>query len=292
MKEKTGNMRAILLLLVAIISLQYHTVCSTCAFTSCHVGPRQIHISGGSLTNIHQPSSSSSVSSFAVIRRRSNLICKSLHSQQQNDNNHHHDNNNDGIRLNKVFKATHSRREADKLIESGRVRVNGVPILNRGGMKVAPYEDEITLDGQIVTGWEKMNSIHQNSSQQHHHDSSSSSSLLNTSSSTSTFEYVKYFKPIGITCTTDRRIKDNIIDTIKLDGYNPRHRVYPVGRLDKETTGLIVLTSDGRLVNSVLRGENKKTKIYKVMVNGRLEECHLQQLRVSLFSVSFSLVHV
>ena len=280
----TGNMRA-LLLLVAIISLQYHTVCSTCAFTSFHAGgPRHVHISGGSLTNIHQ--TSSLISSFAVIRRRSNLICKPLHSQQQSDND-----NDDGIRLNKVFKATHSRREADKLIESGRVRVNGVPILNRGGVKVVPFQDEITLDGQIVTGWEKMNAIQQ---QHHHHDShDSSSSLLNTSSSsTSTFEYVKYFKPIGITCTTDRRIKDNIIDTIKVDGYNPRHRVYPVGRLDKETTGLIVLTSDGRLVNSVLRGVNKQPKVYKVMVNGRLEECHLQQLRVSLFEISSSLVHV
>ena len=56
--------------------------------------------------------------------------------------------------------------------------------------------------------------------------------------------------------------------------------VYPVGRLDKDTSGLIVLTSDGRMVNSVLRGERKQEKVYNVMVNGRLDDEHLQLLRV------------
>eukprot|EP00979_Chaetoceros_neogracilis_P004046 scaffold702_cov220-Chaetoceros_neogracile.AAC.7 len=93
------------------------------------------------------------------------------------------------------------------------------------------------------------------------------------------FEYVKYFKPLGVTCSTDLRIHDNIIDSIETHGYRPRHRVYPVGRLDKETSGLILLTSDGRLVNSVLRGEKKQPKVYKVMVDGRLEDHHLQRLR-------------
>ena len=57
-----------------------------------------------------------------------------------------------------------------------------------------------------------------------------------------------------------------------------------MGRLDKETSGLIILTSDGRMVNAVLRGEKKQPKVYKVMVNGRLEENDLQQLRVSTWS--------
>ncbi|KAL7533357.1 hypothetical protein ACHAXR_005180 [Thalassiosira sp. AJA248-18] len=193
-----------------------------------------------------------------------------LQQSQNNDN----EINNSGIRLNKVFKATHSRREADKLIESGRVSVNGEPVLNKGGMKVVPFQDEISLDGKIIREWEKMNAIYKNDV-----DTSGNLHDVGENLNTASFEYVKYFKPIGVTCTTDSRVKGNIIDEIRRDGYNPRHRVYPVGRLDKETSGLIVLTSDGRMVNSVLRGERKQPKVYKVMVNGRLEEDDLQQLR-------------
>ena len=199
-----------------------------------------------------------------------------LYSQQDDRSD---DTTNDGIRLNKVFKATHSRREADKLIESGRVSINGIPITNKGGMKVIPYQDTITLDGKVVHGWEQMNAIQSTKYQDTNCDNQvQRSSHLNTES----FEYVKYFKPLGVTCTTDQRIQGNIIDAIQSDGYNPRHRVYPVGRLDKETSGLILLTSDGRIVNSVLRGEKKQPKVYKVMVNGRLEDSDIQQLRVSM----------
>jgi len=186
-----------------------------------------------------------------------------------------------GIRLNKVFKATHSRREADKLIESGRVSINGIPITTKGGMKVIPYQDTITLDGQVVHGWEQMNAIQNTNHQNTVDDQVQRSSTLTTK----TFEYVKYFKPLGVTCTTDQRIHNNIINAILSDGYNPRHRVYPVGRLDKETSGLILLTSDGRIVNSVLRGERKQPKVYKVMVNGRLGDSDLEQLRVSIVFV-------
>ena len=202
-----------------------------------------------------------------------------LYSQQDDNDTNTSTTNDEGIRLNKVFKATHSRREADKLIESGRVTINGIPITTNGGMKVIPYQDTITLDGQVVHGWEQMNAI-SNKDQQDLVDDQGvdRSSSLNTES----FEYVKYFKPLGVTCTTDQRIQNNIIDAIQSDGYNPRHRVYPVGRLDKETSGLILLTSDGRIVNSVLRGEKKQPKVYKVMVNGRLEDSDLQQLRVSM----------
>ena len=196
---------------------------------------------------------------------------------QQDDNDTNPSTSNDGIRLNKVFKATHSRREADKLIESGRVSINGIPITTKGGMKVIPYQDTITLDGQVVHGWEQMNAIQITNQQGLDDEVVDRSSSLNTES----FEYVKYFKTLGVTCTTDQRIQNNIIDAIQSDGYNPRHRVYPVGRLDKETSGLILLTSDGRIVNSVLRGEKKQPKVYKVMVNGRLEDSDLQQLRVS-----------
>ena len=204
-----------------------------------------------------------------------------LYSQQDDNDTNLSTSNDEGIRLNKVFKATHSRREADKLIESGRVSINGIPITTKGGMKVIPYQDIITLDGQIVHGWEQMNAIQNTNHQDIDDQVEDSSSSLNTES----FEYVKYFKPLGVTCTTDQRIRHNIIDAIQSDGYNPRHRVYPVGRLDKETSGLILLTSDGRIVNSVLRGERKQPKVYKVMVNGKLKDTDLQRLRVSIVFV-------
>lgn len=196
------------------------------------------------------------------------------------------------IRLNKVFKATHSRREADKLIASGRISVNGKAVESKGGFFVVPYRDEIALDGNIIHGWEKMNAITiQNTPSQGESDNNKGQSdqrrkpagtRMDLGASTKQFEYVKYFKPLGVTCTTDRRVRDNIIDSILYDGLNPRHRIFPVGRLDKETSGLIILTSDGRMVNAVLRGEKKQPKIYKVKVDGRLEEQDLQRLRVSL----------
>jgi 16S rRNA U516 pseudouridylate synthase RsuA-like enzyme len=226
-------------------------------------------------------------------------------SQSKRPSNNHDDNDDDdaladasyhnkqeeGIRLNKVFKATHSRREADKMIESGRVRINGKPVLNKGGCRVVPYRDTVELDGKVIKGWEQMNAIDRKevddvSKQEVGRHASDrcqgQESVESDDLKTASFEYVKYFKPLGVTCTTDLRIKGNIIDSIRGGGYNPPHRVYPVGRLDKETSGLIILTSDGRLVNAVLRGERKQPKVYQVMVDGQLEDWHLQRLRVSL----------
>jgi len=189
------------------------------------------------------------------------------------------------VRLNKVFKATHSRREADKLITSGRIAINGQPIVNKGGCFVIPYQDEITLDGKVIQNWERMNDISRDIANTATAASSSTSTRNRnshgdeTAINTNQYEYVKYYKPIGVTCTTDFRIRENIISSIKRKGYQPRHRVYPIGRLDKETSGLIIITSDGRLVNAALRGEKKQPKVYKVMVDGRLSERDLQQLR-------------
>ena len=137
-----------------------------------------------------------------------------------------------------------------------------------------PFRDDVTLDGRLVRGWEAMNAVDARDADAP--DDGRGDDDLRTAS----FEYVKYFKPLGVTCTTDPRVADNVVDALRRDGYRPRHRVYPVGRLDKATSGLIVLTSDGRLVNAALRGENKQPKVYKVLVNGRLEDGHLQQLRV------------
>jgi 23S rRNA pseudouridine2604 synthase len=181
------------------------------------------------------------------------------------------------IRLNKVFKRTHSRREADRLIEEGRVSINGDRVVTKGGFFVIPYVDKISLDGSVVKGWEEMNFVSNDnlnsetkgkgepiqppkSTRQNHNDGSGTER--------STFEYIKYWKPRGVICTTDLNIPGNIIDEMREhDGYDPPHRVYPVGRLDKETTGIILLTSDGRLPNAALRKQHKRPKIYEVMVD-------------------------
>lgn len=173
------------------------------------------------------------------------------------------------IRLNKVFKATHSRREADTIIQEGRVAVNG--IVSFGDM-VVPYHDKITLDGKLVQGWEKMNGLIQ--------PQVTSSEKTNGSTVTPNFEYVKYYKPRGVICTTDQRIKGNIIDALtKHSGYRPKHRVYPVGRLDKDSSGLILLTSDGRLPNASLRREQKQPKVYRVRVDRPIGDDDLKSLR-------------
>lgn len=166
------------------------------------------------------------------------------------------------IRLNKVFKATHSRRQADDIVASGRVTVNGEPV-DSAGRRVIPYRDVIRLDGDIIHGWEALNAC----------------TPVNKQGTRTAFEYIKYWKPCGVTCTTDRSIPSNILDRLEQDDYRPDHRVYPVGRLDKDTSGLIILTSDGRLPNSALRGRYKQPKTYEVLVNYAVTNDEVQKLR-------------
>lgn len=194
-----------------------------------------------------------------------------------------------GIRLNKVFKATHSRRQADALIDSGRVAVNGIPVTERGGFKVRPFIDVVSLDGKTIEGWEAMNGMVANhddyaemssSGTRNDDESTTTNNRVDDVSTSNNFEYIKYWKPRGVTCTTDRTVPFNIIDDLQQErGYCPKHRVYPVGRLDKDTSGLIVLTSDGRLPNSALRGQFKQPKVYRVIVNRELQDEDLHQLR-------------
>ena len=198
---------------------------------------------------------------FCGIGTRKNAAvqhCTAAATTDDQDNSDAHE----AIRLNKVFKATHSRRQADDLIASGRVTINGAPA-DSAGCRVVPFRDVIRLDGQVVEGWEALNACMPQG---------------NTSQDTS-FEYIKYWKPCGVICTTDRSIPDNIIDRLEDDGYAPNHRVYPVGRLDKDTSGLILLTSDGRLPNSALRGRFKQPKRYDVLVNKPLTDQEVQELR-------------
>ena len=133
-------------------------------------------------------------------------------------------------RLNKFISETGlcSRREADKLVEEGRVTVNGsIPLL---GTQVSE-DDEIKIDGKLLKQKNKL-------------------------------VYLAFNKPVGITCTTDRNKKDNIIDFIKYP-----QRIFPIGRLDKPSEGLIFLTNDGDIVNKILRAGNNHEKEYVVTVD-------------------------
>ena len=123
-----------------------------------------------------------------------------------------------------------SRRAADKLIEEGRVTINGkVPEM---GTKITP-QDEVRVDGKLI------------------------------SESNQKSVYIAFNKPVGIVCTTDTGVeKDNIIDFI-----NFPTRIFPIGRLDKPSEGLIFLTNDGDIVNKILRARNNHEKEYLVTVN-------------------------
>jgi pseudouridine synthase len=151
--------------------------------------------------------------------------------------------------VNKCFKDFTSRRESDKLVDQGRVTVNGAVV--SAGARVFPG-DIVRLDGDEVD-WETKN---------------------RDDASLDAFRYVKYWKPRGITCTTDHRDRTNILDAVRYP-----ERVFPVGRLDKDSTGLILLTSDGRLPNAALRAGAKKEKKYVVCLDRPAREADLQTLR-------------
>ena len=123
-----------------------------------------------------------------------------------------------------------SRRAADRLIEQGRVTVNG--LVPEMGTKIS-QKDEIRVDGKLIN--EPQND----------------------------FVYIAFNKPIGIVCTTDTGVeKNNIIDFI-----NYPKRIFPIGRLDKPSEGLIFLTNDGDIVNKILRARNNHEKEYLVTVD-------------------------
>ena len=149
------------------------------------------------------------------------------------------------MRLNKFLssRGSYSRRAVDKLIQAERININGKTA--KLGDKVSDG-DEIKVDGEVINkGKKKTKPV-----------------------------YLMFNKPIGIECTTDANTKNNIIDFI---GY-PR-RIFPIGRLDKDSEGLIFLTNDGDVVNKILRSENNNEKEYVVGVNKKVNADFLNQMR-------------
>lgn len=148
-----------------------------------------------------------------------------------------------GTRINKYLSEVGfcSRREADKLIEAGKIFINGQ--IAEMGTRISP-DDEIKVNGKHIT---KPNDAH---------------------------VYIAFNKPIGIVCTTDTKVeKDNIIDYI-----GHKKRIFPVGRLDKPSEGLILLTSDGDIVNKILRARNHHEKEYLVKVHKPITPEFLQKM--------------
>jgi 23S rRNA pseudouridine2604 synthase len=145
------------------------------------------------------------------------------------------------FRLNKFISDTGfcSRREADKLIESGQVKVNGQVALV--GTKVSA-EDQVEVSGKPLKNKPRR-------------------------------VYLAYHKPVGITCTTELQIKGNIVDAVKYP-----ERIFPIGRLDKESEGLIFLTNDGDIVNKILRAGNAHDKEYVVTVDKPIHDGFIKKM--------------
>lgn len=150
------------------------------------------------------------------------------------------------LRLNKYLSEIGycSRREGDRLIDAGRVKVNGEVVTV--GMKVSD-DDIIMVDDKVV------------------------------SRQLEDYVYIVLNKPKGITSTTDQADKTNMVDFVK----HPK-RIFPIGRLDKDSEGIILLTSDGDIVNKILRSGNKHDKEYLVTVDKKITKEFLHQMRIGV----------
>lgn len=137
-----------------------------------------------------------------------------------------------------------SRREADRLIEQELITVNGeVPPM---GLKVSAL-DEIRVKGELIQNKDEAP------------------------------VYLAFYKPIGIECTTNTKVRDNIVDYI-----NYPKRIFPVGRLDKDSEGLILMTNDGDIVNKILRQKNNHEKEYIVTVNKPVTDRFLTRMSLGV----------
>jgi len=145
-------------------------------------------------------------------------------------------------RINKFLSETGfcSRREADKLIEQGRVTING--IVPEMGTKIR-IDDEVRVDGKLIREKREKRI------------------------------YLAFNKPVGIECTTNLEVRDNIVDYI-----NYPERIFPIGRLDKASEGLIFMTNDGDIVNKILRARNNHEKEYIVTVNRPITDRFIERM--------------
>ena len=143
------------------------------------------------------------------------------------------------MRINKFISETGfcSRREADKLVADGKVTINGV-VAELGSQ--AETGDDVRVNGRPIADASK-------------------------------HVYILLNKPVGITCTTESHVPGNIVDFV-----NHKERIFPIGRLDKDSEGLILLTNDGDIVNRILRAEGKHEKEYIVTVNRPITPQFLQ----------------
>ncbi len=150
--------------------------------------------------------------------------------------------NENGIRINKYLSEAGvcSRREADKKVEAGEVTIDGVVAVM--GDRISPGQ-EVRVSGQLIEAKEP-------------------------------FVLLLVNKPIGIVCTLQKREKDNIINFL-----NYPHRIYPIGRLDKDSSGLLLMTNQGDILNKILRAGNAHEKEYIVSVNKEITEDFLEGMR-------------
>ena len=145
-----------------------------------------------------------------------------------------------------------SRREADEWLLAGRVSINGEVV---GTGAKALEGDEVRVDGEIVRA-----------------------RVLATTPAAKKAIYIALNKPVGITCTTDQSVSGNIVDFVD----HPQ-RIFPIGRLDKDSEGLILLTSNGDIVNEILRSENNHEKEYLVGVNKAVTDEFLAGMAKGVF---------
>ncbi len=145
------------------------------------------------------------------------------------------------MRINKFFteQGLCSRREADRLVAEGRVTINGV--VAKLGDQVSS-QDVVARDGTILQRGNRA-------------------------------VYLKYHKPVGVTTTTELHVTRNIISEI-----NHRERIFPIGRLDKDSSGLMLLTNDGDIVNEILRVEHGHEREYRVEVDREFDDAFLSRM--------------
>lgn len=145
-------------------------------------------------------------------------------------------------RINKFLSETGfcSRREADKLIEQGKVTING--LVPEMGTKIS-INDEVRVDGKLIREKKEKR------------------------------VYLAFNKPVGIECTTNLDVRDNVIDYI-----NYPERIFPIGRLDKSSEGLLFMTNDGDIVNKILRARNNHEKEYIVTVNRPITDRFIERM--------------